>query len=226
MEFSKTVRGGAGPSTHHRPDDAMASGEVDYLEVAGHAAYEVPADAVSLTVRVEANALVADPSALQTVPALASLAQRLGQAGAGELSIATYEGRGRSGLLSSNTEARYHVCIECPVAHLAAVMLVIAQDKPSTLVEATWTFLPHEEAAKDAIVEAAKDARDKAQTLAGALGVALGAPHRVLHHYWAEDPSDRAVTYGSKAASLEDLYVRLAAKRTLHTKVILRYRMT
>jgi len=198
---------------------------VDYLEVAGHAHFSVSADAVCLTVRVESGKLVADASALEAVDELASLRDRLRESGASGFAIDEFEGRGKSGLLSSGTDARYRVRIECPMESLSAVLLGIAKEKNATLTGATWSFPDDVDRLREATADAARDARGDAAGLAAALGVELAVPHRVLHHNWADDSSEGPVLRGSKTASLEDQYVRLAAERTIRTKVVLRYRM-
>jgi len=225
MQSTKRVRSGAEASSSHQPDDAASSGEVDYLEVAGHARFAISADAVCLTVRVESGKLVADASALESVDELASLRNRLRESGASDFAIDEFEGRGKSGLLGSSTEARYRVRIECPMDSLSAILLGVAKEKNATLAGATWRFPDDVERLREATADAARDARGDAASLATALGVELGVPHRVLHHQWADDSSEGPVPRGSKTASLEDQYVRLAAERTIHTKVVLRYRM-
>lgn len=225
MQSTKRVQSGAQASSSHRPDEAASSGEVDYLEVAGHAHFSVSADAVGLTVRVESGKLVADASAFEAVDELASLRNRLRKDGASGFTIDEFEGRGKSGLLGSGTEARYRVRVECPMGSLSAILLGVAKEKNATLASSSWRFPDDVERLREATADAARDARGDAAGLAAALGVELGVPHRVLHHHWAEDSSESPVPRGSKTASIEDQYVRLAAERTIHTKVVLRYRM-
>lgn len=225
MEYSGNIQGGPEASSSHRPDDGASAGEGDYLEVAGHGQFTATANAVSLAARVEAGKLIADGSALEEVGELASLRDRVLAGGATEVAVDEFEGRGKSGILGGSTEARYGVRIECPPESLSSVLLAIAKEKSADLTGATWRFPRDTERLREATADAARDARGDAAGLATALGIELGAPHRVLHHHWADDSSARPVRRKGKSLNLEDQYIRLAAERTVHAKVVLRYRM-
>lgn len=223
MQSSHRVAGHPEGSATHKPDDSGPSGEVDYLEVAGQASFTLQADRVSITVAVHASQLVAEASALSSVDALAALKNRLEQVGVSDIGVEAFEGRSKSGLLGGSTEARYRVRLVCGMSTLAPALLAIGEDKNATLSDATWHFPEDADSAQATTTQAALQARTQAEALAAALGVALGAPHRVLRHHWCEDDAGRPVVRSGKL--LDDLYVRLAARRTMFTKVVLRYRM-
>jgi len=223
MQSTKRVAGRPESGATHQPDDNGPSGEVDYLEVAGQASFTLLADRVSITVAVHAPQLVAEASALDSVDVLAALKRRVEQVGVTDISIEAFEGRSKSGLLGGSTEARYGLRLVCEMPTLAPTLLAIAEDKNATLGDATWHFAEDAGSAQEATTQATLQARAQAEALATALGVTLGRPHRVLRHHWCEDDAGRPVVRSGKI--LDDLYVRLAARRTMLTKVVLRYRM-
>ncbi len=222
MLKSPAVRGGAASFDGHTPDETTA-GDADYLEAAGHAHYELAADAVVLTVRVEADELVSAPNALEKVTELSGLRDRLLQAGVTAVDLVAFDGRAKSGLLGSSSIGRYTLRVTCPLEATSAALMVVAKDGDATLAGSVWSFEDDTSQRREAGALAAQDARAQLDAIAAALGIELGAPHRVLSRVSATGGDTAPVGRMSKSATPDDLFVRLAALRTVTVKVTLRH---
>lgn len=220
MKSHAAVPAAADPSHDHRASERGR--EVDYLEVVGHARFDVHANGTRLILAVDAGALVADDSALSRVEELRALCDALKERG-GEVRLLAVEGRAKSGLLGSSTEARYTLEAAAPTSELAAIMIAIAKDKHADLVRSSWSYPDVDTRIDDAAADATRRAKRRAERLAEALDAPLGPPHCVLLDHHAEDESPSPVVRKSKSASMEDSRIRLASRRTIHVQVTLRY---
>ena len=95
----KSPRPRSGPDAFVPHESVATPGEGDYLEVSGEARYPVDATGATLTLRLEAEALVAGPEALEQVASLSRLAGKVRSAGGTTISVTRFEGRSNNEVL-------------------------------------------------------------------------------------------------------------------------------
>lgn len=220
---SSIAQGAAEGMPLHQPAAHVGA---DYIEVAGFDSFDLEADFVTLSVRVDGDVLDASRNAMSTVPELGALATSMKEAGADSPRIIEVEAREKSGLLSAGLQGRYIIEVGVPLDALPTCLSIVDRAKESELISTTWRYPDASDRRRESLMNAAASAQKDANALASALElVELGSPLCVLPSHSSTDISRRApvVSYSSKMGS-PDVHLSLTARRTVHTKVIIRFR--
>jgi uncharacterized protein YggE len=209
-----------GQDTRERPD---------LIEVRAEHEEDEAADKVDLYVDVEGSSLFTGRAALSKAREVHALVESLGQVGIAEdqIFVERISATTTSGIFSKSSSAHYSLRVRCRnLEKLGDVLGAITSQKNVTMGRMEWGFDESPAAGAQRLARCAAIAKQKAQAVAEALGVRLGAPHRASEvvpggaEAHAYPPAAGAVFAGVARASVSQADLGLAV--THHRKVTTR----
>ena len=207
----------------------------DLIEVFAEHEEDVAADKVDVLVEVEGSSLFTGRAALTKAREVHALVESLGQVGITEemIFVERISASTSSGIFSKSSSARYSLRVRCRnLDRLGDVLGAITSQKNVTLGQMEWGFDESPAASARRLATCAVIAKQKAQAMADALAVRLGAPHRASEVGPAPAepsrfPPSTAVFAGVARSRMtqEDLGLAVAHNRKVTTRLFASFRV-
>jgi uncharacterized protein YggE len=208
----------------------------DLIEVRAEYEEDEPADKVDLYMDVEGSSPSTGRAALSKAREVHGLVESLGQVGIAEdlIFVERISASAQSGIFSKSSSARYSLRVRCRnLEKLGDILGAVTSQKNVTMGRIEWGFDEGSAASARRLARCAAIAKQKAQAVAEALGVRLGAPHRAgevvpggaeVHTY----PAPGGVAFAGVARarmSQEDLGLAVTHYRKVTTRLSAAFRI-
>jgi uncharacterized protein YggE len=208
----------------------------DLIEVRAEHEEDEAADKVDLYVDVEGSSLFTGRAALSKAREVHALVESLAQVGIAEdqIFVERISATTTSGIFSKSSSAHYSLRVRCRnLEKLGDVLGAITSQKNVTMGRTEWGFDESPAASARRLARCAAIAKQKAQAVAEALGVRLGAPHRTSEVVPAsEEPQPHPFTgapvlmsVARASMSQEDLGLAVTHHRKVTTRLSAAFRI-
>jgi uncharacterized protein YggE len=211
-----------------------AEGDLDLIEVFAEYEEDVAAKSVDLFVDVEGSSLVTGRAALNKAREVHQLVESLAAVGVAEeqIFVEDIHAKATSGIFSKGSSASYRLRIHChSLERLGDVLGAITSQQNVSLGHMEWGYDETVAASARRLASCAGIAMEKAQAVAEALGVRLGAPHRMgevppkLAEPATLAPAMFAGVSRARAMSQEDLGLSVSHHRKVVTRLSASFRV-
>ncbi|MCO6046761.1 SIMPL domain-containing protein [Aeoliella sp. ICT_H6.2] len=197
--------------------------ELNLISVKESASRELTADGAEIVVRIAGQSFVTGQEAFKKAKEVADFTASLTQLGVAEddISLVNVLTEVESGLLTKSSSATYILRVKLTTLEsIGPTLAAISSQKNATTDSITWRFSALEDAKRDVLQQAVRNAKASAEQIAQALGTTLAGVHRLSYDSSGIDGVTRPPSAFGKARrtrKLEQAETELSQMSLTHT---------